>query len=154
MSHYQQIWKHAASNCLVFNVKESLVKLIKPCPVVVTQITLNSVLFNLMLLIDNSIMCFYSYLYFFFLCVRLWFFDHCLFTEVSGQNFVHEDHRGKLSREFIPKRFKRASADASSNDQVMSTISTKKTICLPPLSHIIQIMWLFLSLNCWGTHFC
>ncbi|KAK9942084.1 hypothetical protein M0R45_007773 [Rubus argutus] len=40
-------------------------------------------------------------------------------TEVSGQNFVDEEHRGKLSCEFIPKRFKRASADASSNDQLV-----------------------------------
>lgn len=53
-------------------------------------------------------------------------FDHCLLTEVSGQNFVDEDHGGKLSNASKPKRLKRIAADASSNDQVMSTINTKR----------------------------
>ncbi|XP_034229293.1 cold-regulated protein 27 isoform X2 [Prunus dulcis] len=44
---------------------------------------------------------------------------------VSGQNFVDEDHGGKLSNASKPKRLKRVAADASSNDQVMSTINTK-----------------------------
>nr|XP_011461485.1 PREDICTED: uncharacterized protein LOC101292781 isoform X2 [Fragaria vesca subsp. vesca] len=39
-------------------------------------------------------------------------------AEVSGQNFVEEDHRGKPSCEFIPKRLRRA-ADTSSNDQLV-----------------------------------
>lgn len=51
----------------------------------------------------------------------------CLSTEVSGQNFVEEDHRGKLSCEFIPKRLRRA-ADTTSKDQVMSMITSKRII--------------------------
>ncbi|XP_050364921.1 cold-regulated protein 28 [Argentina anserina] len=39
--------------------------------------------------------------------------------EVSGQNFVDEDHIRKPSCEFMPKRLKRASTDASSNDQLV-----------------------------------
>ncbi|CAB4290499.1 unnamed protein product [Prunus armeniaca] len=40
-------------------------------------------------------------------------------TEVSGQNFVDEDHGGKLSNASKPKRLKRIAADASSNDQIV-----------------------------------
>ncbi|VVA18178.1 PREDICTED: Cold regulated gene 27 [Prunus dulcis] len=40
-------------------------------------------------------------------------------TEVSGQNFVDEDHGGKLSNASKPKRLKRVAADASSNDQIV-----------------------------------
>ncbi|KAM5549315.1 cold-regulated protein 28-like [Rosa sericea] len=40
-------------------------------------------------------------------------------AEISGQNFVDEDNRGKLNCEFIPKRLKRASPNSSSNDQLV-----------------------------------
>ncbi|KAM1482638.1 hypothetical protein TB2_034220 [Malus domestica] len=39
--------------------------------------------------------------------------------EVSGQNFVDEDDGEKLRNESIPKRHKRAAADAFSNDQLV-----------------------------------
>ncbi|KAL6270419.1 hypothetical protein ACE6H2_027330 [Prunus campanulata] len=43
-------------------------------------------------------------------------------TEVSGQNFVDEDHGGKLGNASKPKRLKRVPADASSNDQGNATV--------------------------------
>lgn len=67
--------------------------------------------------IENSIICFYRFVCFTFSFSFL-VFDLCLFTEVSGQNFVDEDDGEKLRNESVPKRHKRAAADAFSNDQV------------------------------------